>query len=162
MIANTFAQGPELMNRFHSQRGFNLVEAMVTLVVVSVGMIGIAALYGQGLGAGRTALYRTVAVNLTADMADRIRLNRTALGNYNGPPQNNACDAGGAVNCTTAQMAQHDLWAWNQLVTQSLPNGAGVVRYAAGAPPTYTIGVTWEETGIGAVNYTVALQVPTL
>ena len=36
----------------------------VSLVVISVGMIGIAALYGQGLGASRTALYRTQAVNL--------------------------------------------------------------------------------------------------
>ena len=49
---------------------------MVSLVVLSVGMIGIAALYAQGLGAGRTALYRTEAVNLVGDMADRIRANR--------------------------------------------------------------------------------------
>ena len=46
------------------QRGFGLVESLVALVVMSVGMIGIAALYGQGLGASRTALYRTQAVNL--------------------------------------------------------------------------------------------------
>jgi len=32
--------------------GFSLVEAMVSLIVISVGMIGIAALYGQGLSAG--------------------------------------------------------------------------------------------------------------
>src|SRR5690606_15710891 len=49
-----------------TERGFSLVEAMVSLVVISVGMIGMAALYGQGLGAGRTALYRTIAVNLAA------------------------------------------------------------------------------------------------
>ena len=62
----------------HLQSGFGLVEALVALVVVSVGMIGIAVLYGQGLGASRTALYRTQAVILASDMADRIRLNRRA------------------------------------------------------------------------------------
>ena len=51
-----------------AERGFSLVEAMVSLVVISVGMIGMAALYGQGLGAGRTAMYRTIAVNLAAEL----------------------------------------------------------------------------------------------
>ena len=60
----------------HQHAGFGLVEALVSLVVISVGMIGIAALYGQGLRASGSALYRTIAVNLAADMADRIRVNR--------------------------------------------------------------------------------------
>lgn len=152
------------MRRIQSQLGFSLVEVMVTLVVVSVGMIGIAALYGQGLGAGRTALFRTAAVNLTADMADRIRLNRLGGAAYNGPAANNNCDAGGGVNCPPAQMAAHDLWAWGQLVQQSLPNGVGAVAFVAGVPSTYTIQVTWQEagTGIPAVNFQIAIQVPSL
>lgn len=59
-------------------RGFTLIEVLVALVVMSVGMLGIAALYLEGLRAGRTALYRTTAVNLAADMADRIRANPNA------------------------------------------------------------------------------------
>ena len=49
------------------QRGFTLIEAMVALIVLSVGLLGIAALYGQTLRASRTSLYRTEAVNLAAD-----------------------------------------------------------------------------------------------
>lgn len=49
-------------------RGFTLVEVLVALVVMSVGMLGIAALYLEGLRAGRTAVYRTTAVNLAADI----------------------------------------------------------------------------------------------
>ena len=59
-----------------ADKGFTLVEVLVALVVMSVGMLGIAALYLEGLRAGRTALYRTTAVNLAADMADRIRANQ--------------------------------------------------------------------------------------
>lgn len=144
------------------QSGFSLIEAMVSLVVVSVGMIGIAALYGQGLGAGRTALYRTQAVNLAADMADRIRVNRLGGANYGGAGANNNCDPPGAVNCTPAQMAAHDVWVWTNQVAAQLPNGAGTVAVAGTSPPTYTITVNWQETGLGPVAYQMAIRVPSL
>jgi len=144
----------------HAQTGFSLIEAMVSLIVVSVGMIGIASLYGQGLSAGRTALYRTQAVNLAADMADRIRDNRLGAADYNGMAINNSCDPPGGVKCTPQQMAQHDLFVWTNLVAQ-LPNGAGTVAYIATDPPTYTIQVGWQETGIGPVNYQMTVRVPT-
>ena len=148
------------LERTNPQSGFSLIEAMVTLVVLSVGMIGIASLYGQGLGAGRTALYRTQAVNLAADMADRIRVNRLAGAAYGGAAGNNNCDPPGAVNCTPAQMAAHDLFRWQASVVALLPNGAGTVRFAAGTPPTYTIVVSWQEVGLGVVNHTVNVSVP--
>jgi len=151
-----------LPTRTCAQRGFSLIEAMVALVVVSVGMIGIAGLYGQGLSAGRTALYRTQAVNLAADMADRIRVNRLGGANYGGAAANNNCDPPGAVNCSPAQMAAHDLSVWTNQVQAQLPNGVGTVQVAGTSPPTYTITVTWQETGLGAVNYQLAIRVPSL
>jgi type IV pilus assembly protein PilV len=149
-----------LMKR--QQTGFSLIEAMVSLVVVSVGMIGIAALYGQGLSAGRTALYRTQAVNLAADMADRIRVNRLGGANYGGPGANNNCDPPAAVNCAPPQMAAHDIWVWTALVQNQLPNGVGAVNVAGTSPPTYTINVGWQETGLGPVNYQMIIRVPNL
>ena len=143
------------------QSGFSLIESMVALVVVSVGMIGIAGLYGQGLSAGRTALYRTQAVNLAADMSDRIRENRLGGADYGGMPANNSCDPPAAVNCTPPQMAQHDLWVWTNQLAALLPNGTGTVQFVATSPPTYTIQVTWQETGLGAVNYSMVIRVPT-
>ncbi|MBM2853444.1 MAG: Type pilus modification protein PilV, partial [Steroidobacteraceae bacterium] len=50
------------------QNGFTLVETLVALVVLAIGMLGIAALYLNSLQAGRTAIYRTQAVNLAADL----------------------------------------------------------------------------------------------
>ncbi len=43
-------------------RGFSLVEVLVALVVMAVGLLGIAGLYVEGLHAGRTAVYRRTAV----------------------------------------------------------------------------------------------------
>ncbi|HEY8520232.1 MAG TPA: type IV pilus modification protein PilV [Gammaproteobacteria bacterium] len=143
-------------------RGFSLIEVMVALLVLSVGLLGIAALHGQGLGASRVAMYRTVAVNLAADMAERIRVNRLGGGAYGGSPADNECDpqTGSGVDCTPAEMAAHDLFVWQEQVAEQLPNGSGEVQFAAGTPPTYTITVTWDETGIGETSYTTTIEVP--
>ncbi len=143
------------------QKGFTLVESMVSLVVLSVGMIGIAALYAQGLGAGRSALYRTQAVNLVADMADRIRANRLALATYAGPANNNGCDpSGGGVDCTPAEMAGHDLFLWEQQVQAQLPDGQSLIQFNGGTlPPSYTIQVSWIEVGQGTVSHQSVIQV---
>jgi len=146
----------------NGQRGFNLIESLVALVVVSVGMIGIASLYGQGLGAGRTAMFRTQAVNLTADMADRIRVNRQGAAAYGGPAADNGCDPSGGASCTPAQMAAHDLFVWSDQVARQLPNGAGAVQYLGSTPPTYVISVTWQEVGLGTAERTVEIRVPNL
>ena len=140
--------------------GFGLVESLVSLVVISVGMIGIAALYGQGLRASSTALYRTIAVNLAADMADRIRVNRRGGASYGGAAANGNCDPGGNTDCTVAAMAAHDLFVWQAQVAAQLPGGVGTVQYAGTTPPTYTIRVTWTETGVGAVTHQIAVRVP--
>ncbi|HEU4619682.1 MAG TPA: type IV pilus modification protein PilV [Gammaproteobacteria bacterium] len=145
--------------------GFSLIEAMIALVVLSVGMMGIAAMYAEGLGAGRTAVLRTQAVNLAADMADRIRVNRLGGSAYEGAAANNMCDpqSGGDDDtmCTPAQMAAHDLFVWEDQIAGLLPGGEGSVDYDDSTlPPTYTIEVDWEEPGVGALSYQVAVQVP--
>lgn len=142
-----------------TQSGFGLIEALVALVVLSVGMIGIAALYGQGLSAGRTALYRTIAVNLVGEMADRIRANRLGRAAYTGAGAANACGPGGGIDCTPAELAAYDVFLWRALVAQQLPGGVGTVTFTMGTPPTYTINVSWQDVG-GTTNYQIAPQIP--
>lgn len=141
-------------------RGFTLLEAMVALTVLSVGMIGIAALYAQGLGASRSALYRTQAINLVADMADRIRTNRVARSAYSGPASHHGCDPPGGVDCTPVEMAAHDVFLWSRQVQKLLPNGRGRVQFnGATSPPAYTILVAWVEVGQGTIEHQVVIHV---
>jgi type IV pilus assembly protein PilV len=147
------------------QTGFTLIESLVALLVLSVGMLGIAVLYVESLSAGRTASYRSQAVNLAADMADRIRTNRRAQLAYAGGPANNSCDPQGILppnNCTPAQMAAHDLFRWNQTLANLLPGGNGNIQFNnATLPPTYTITVSWTEvTEPAPLAYTMVIQVP--
>lgn len=142
-------------------RGFTIIETLVALVVLSVGMIGTAALYSQGLGAARTARYRVQAVNLVADLSDRIRVNRLGQAAYAGAAANNNCGPAGGATCLPAQMAAHDLFIWDQQVRQVLPNGQWQVQFnAATLPPSYTIQVSWDEVGIGRINHQMQIQVP--
>jgi type IV pilus assembly protein PilV len=137
-------------------RGSSLVEVLVALVVIAVGMLGVAALYVEGLRSGRTALTRTRAIVLATDMSDRIRANLAGADDYIKPAtdagtENTNCDPDG-TGCTPTQMARHDIALWNTLVTR-LPNGrATIQRSTATTPATYTITITWDEVGGVQVN----------
>lgn len=153
--------------------GFSLVEVLVALVVLSVGMLGIAALYVESLRSTRTALIRSQAVILAADMGERIRANRDAGAAYTKAVDsegtfNGACNQGGA-GCTPAQMAAHDIAIWYDMLDSragtptSLPGGRCSIAVAdvmpaipsvipgepAILPPLrrYTITIWWDETG---------------
>ncbi len=147
-------------------RGFTMVEALVALVVLAVGMLGIAGLYVTTLRSGSSAIYRMQAINLATDMADRIRANRNANLFYNDAPADNNCFGAGAVDCSPQQMAQSDLFLWNTQLAQILPSGTGTVVVAgAAAPYAYTITVTWFEQGSDtatantAQTYTLQMQI---
>lgn len=125
------------------ERGFTLVEALVALVVLSVGLLGIAALYVETLRAGRTSLHRTQAVTLASDIADRMRANRTPADAYAcGDP----CDPSLGGN----GIADIDLAAWMDAVAAELPNGSAAVTYTAPTaitPVIYEVEVRWTEVG---------------
>jgi len=145
--------------------GFTLIESLVALLVLSVGMLGMAVLYVESLSASRTATYRSQAVNLASDMADRIRTNRLAQGAYAGPPANNGCNSQPGVvaaDCSAVQMAAHDVFRWQQTLAQRLPGGSGNVQFNnATRPPTYVITVNWTEvTEPAPLVYTMSIQVP--
>ena len=142
------------------ERGFTLVEAMVALVVLAVGMLGIAGLYVTTLRSGGGAIYRMQAVNLATDLGDRIRANRTANVAYAGAAANNNCYGAGAVNCGPAAMAGNDLFVWQQQVAAILPGGNGVVAVNGAAVPfTYVITINWTESGGAASSYVLTLQI---
>jgi type IV pilus assembly protein PilV len=119
-------------------RGFTLVEVLIALIVLSIGLLGIAAMYVETLRANRSALVRTQAIALASDLADRIRANRAPADNY----------TGAGVNAR----AVADLAAWNDLIEDQLPDGEGTVLFRAGTantPAQYMIQVSWTEVGQG-------------
>ncbi len=139
-------------------QGFNLIEVLIALIILSVGMLGIAGLYVHSMQAGRTSLFRHHAVTLAGDVADRIRANPRALAAYALAGANNNCVAGG-IDCTPAEMAANDIFLWQQQAVDTLPTGAVAIVFDNGVvPPTYQITVSWTEPG-QAMNYSITIPV---
>jgi len=129
--------------------GFTLIEVLIAMVIMSVGMLGIAGLYVTSMQAGRTSILRHNAVTLAGDVADRIRANPRAAASYaladTGAPS--PCVAL-ATNCTRDEMAANDIYLWSQQARDTMPNGTVAIVFNNGvAPPTYQITVSWTEPG---------------
>jgi type IV pilus assembly protein PilV len=116
------------------QHGFTLLEVLIALVVLSIGLLGLAGLQTVSLRNTGVSTSRTVATQLAYDIADRMRSN--VLGTQNGdyfgtatalgaaPTASTCYTAGG---CTAAQMAAMDLYVWRSRLARELNGGVGVV-----------------------------------
>ncbi len=145
---------------YRRDAGFTLVEALVALVVLSVGLLGIAGLYVEGLRAGRTSVYRSAAVTLASDMADRIRLNPGGDYAGDGPGADNSC-VNGPGDCDPDALAQDDWFRWLGDLQRRLPAGAEatVERQDLAPLEQFVITVFWPEPGQDQpASYTLALQ----
>ncbi len=142
------------------QGGVSIVEALVALLVLSVGMLGIAGMYLQSVQSSRTAVVRTTAVQLVNDMADRIRANRTAQTSYavkRGDEPGAAGKDCAKNDCTPTELAAYDLDQWFTAVKAGLPktlNGKNPeieIAYTPGAsslePARYVVLAAWQEPG---------------
>lgn len=134
--------------------GFTLVEVLVALVVLSIGLLGLAGMQLGGLRASTDAYHRTQATLLASDMADRMRANTDGLrdDNYNNitsaKPANPGCSA---PACTSAQKAQLDALDWLTRLETALPAGRGMVA-DADDDGVFTITVMWDESRTGATG----------
>lgn len=115
-----------------SQSGFTLLEILVAIVVLSIGLLGLAGLQVVSLTNNQTAHYRSIATQQAYDMADRLRANQVGIANgeYDDLTLANtpASDPDCATNvCTPAQMADADHFQWQANTGRLLPNGQGFV-----------------------------------
>ena len=109
--------------------GYALLEALVAVIVTSIGFIGAARLQTMGLGFTNSSMYRQKATLLGTQMTDRMRANQKgmALGAYNNlTPGDTACLAL-ATGCLPAELAGADMTEWLADVAAQLPDGSGVV-----------------------------------
>lgn len=128
------------------QSGFTLLEVLVAIVVISLGLLGLAGLQAATLRNNQIAYYRAIAIQQTYDMADRIRANQAGVtaGSYNNLTATIPADPDCVTNtCTAANMAVADHSQWNNNNARLLPAGTGTVAAAAGG--AFDITVSWNE-----------------
>jgi type IV pilus assembly protein PilV len=127
------------------QRGFTLLEVLIALVVLSIGLLGLAGLQTVSLRNTGVSTSRTIATQLAYDIADRMRAN--ANGALSGAYLQTVTTIGSApsattcfssAGCSAADMAAMDLYVWRSRLVRELNNGTGVVCRDGSAPETAT------------------------
>ncbi|MFT5709767.1 MAG: type IV pilus assembly protein PilV [Halioglobus sp.] len=117
-----------------SQRGFTLIEVLVTFVVLAIGLLGIVSLQALSKTSQHQGIQRTRAVAIADGMLEKIRINPAGLATYaiglnplgdgtiSSEPTPNCISA----VCNTTQMAAHDLWQWEQALDGTTVTVGGV------------------------------------
>lgn len=131
----------------HRQSGFSLLEVLVTLVILSVGLMGLAFLQAQGMQLSTGAYARTQASYLTNDIIDRIRLNPGNIAGYETTPSFTP----GTCTTTTGVDAENDLNCWFEGLRGALPGGEGDIDVNA-ASREVTVIVRWRERPAGRAD----------
>ncbi len=135
----------------HSQSGLSLIESLVALVVLALGIMGLAGVQTRLLVETRTANSRAVAVQLIDDISNRMMLNRFAAvgrpqllapnfvpssyllpwsnttGVGDAMPTVNPSDCTNTNTCTPAQLAASDLFQWRTAVNAALPGAQATI-----------------------------------
>ena len=114
-------------NAKKSSEGFSMVEVLVSLLILSIGLLGLASLQASGLRYSGNSALRTQALILTQDMIERIRANPTA-------------------NVT-------DLTAWRAIIASQLPDGTGSITITVDSPTVgisnAVVTISWNEREVG-------------
>lgn len=141
-------------NKPSSQRGVSLIEALVALMVLALGVMGMAGIQTRTLVESRTTNSRALTLQMADDLLDRmqgnsaIRLNPPAVNPYvvgwgalAAPP----VDCFTAV-CNGAQLAAFDLTQWKAALARVLPAGDAQVFQSNTDSAQFGVLIGWTET----------------
>ena len=131
-----------------ASKGFTLIEVLVAMLIIAIGILGIAALQYKGMQYNQDAYFRTQVNYLAYDMADRIRLNKNNVATYAANVTNYSVPATRPTGCTQtgsgAVGATNDIACWKQEIYDALPPGstADITDNGGGM---YTISLSWTD-----------------
>lgn len=132
-------------HRGRGQGGFTLIEVLVSLLILAIGLLGLAGMQASALRNNYSAYLRSQATFHVYEIMDRMRSNRNqALANgYDIGFKSSHSGGSCASTCSASEIANADLSEWLSVVSTRLPNGEGAVSVdAAGVA---TVRVRWSD-----------------
>ncbi|MDD0844523.1 type IV pilus modification protein PilV [Pseudomonas sp. Gutcm_11s] len=100
--------------------GFTLIEVLVTLVLLTIGMLGLVAMQGRGIQYTSDSAQRNNAVMLANELLEQIRANPSALSDFSMKklPEIGTCDTSTAIQVNDVEK---QLTCWANKVRLILP-----------------------------------------
>lgn len=157
---------------YKQQSGFSLIEVLVSALILSIGLVGVAGLQAVSLKNNQSAYMRSQATALAYDLADRMRTNVAGAntGFYDPASASLSATCATTSGCTSQQLAHNDLSEWAALLDSSLPMGTGFVCIDStpydgsgvgdpqcdGNGTRFSIKVWWDDNRDGEVSVTAA------
>lgn len=131
-MASSSSSTGAAVKRLHARRrsqGFSLIEALVTIVVLSIGVLALAILQLQTMVDTRTATMRNIAAVMAYNLGDQMRSNETAKANgtYHLPAEAPQASCYTTAGCSPDDMARTGYAAWLEDLRAALPGAEGVV-----------------------------------
>ncbi|MEO1201838.1 MAG: type IV pilus modification protein PilV [Pseudomonadota bacterium] len=152
------------------QRGFTLVEVLVSSLVLGIGLVGVAGLQALSLKNTQSAFMRSQATAMAYDLADRMRSNVAGAlgGSYVPASANKVPGCTTTAGCTPEEIAQNDLAEWLAAIDNNLPAGEGFVCIDStpddgtgsgdpqcdGAGTEFAIKIWWDDDRDGQISVT--------
>ena len=144
--------------------GFTLIETLVSLVVMSVGILSFALLQAESLRATHVSMQRTKAIHFATDIIERMRANTSAITEYaiaanaaEITEKANCSDyiTGDTEDCTPSQLAIFDKWEWKQAIKGTKTGGVNQSGIVGGTgsvtvtgtkkPYNVSVVITWSD-----------------
>jgi type IV pilus assembly protein PilV len=129
-------RGLAASSQHKGQRGVALLEVLIAFFVLSIGLLGLAALQIKALQFNQGSSQRSQAMIAAYEMMDRMRLNRSNVtaGNYNMGWGNSPSGSG---------MVSTDLTLWLDEIKNNFPDGEGTID--CDSNNICSVGVRWRD-----------------
>jgi type IV pilus assembly protein PilV len=146
------AQPQSILGRQAHQTGVGLIEVLITLLILSIGLLGFATLQMRSMQLNQSAGFRTQVSAMAADIVDRMMVNRSAVDDY----MIGIGDAAPTTAITSGDndevMASQDMLAWFTNVS-ALPSGdASIAQSSDGNQVIVTICWDDQRGGTDSIN----------
>lgn len=134
--------------RRHHQRGVGLIEVLIAVLILSIGLLGIAAMQTRSLSANNSSMARSMAVLATYSILDAMRADRAnAVANaYTGTVTASSCPSLSG----TPSLAQRQLASWCSELGNTLGAASTTTGAIACATGDCTITITFDDSRIGS------------
>ena len=136
-----------------NQSGFTLIEVLIALIVLAVGLLGMASLTVHSMQSNQGAYMRSQASVLAYDIAERMRSNHEGAITTSTYTATSASQPTCTNGCTPSQQAQLDVHQWRTALQSSMPGAtAAITRTANGDLMEYQITISWTDSGASDIS----------
>jgi type IV pilus assembly protein PilV len=161
------------------QNGFTLIEVLISVFVLALGVIGVAGMQLVALRTSQQSSIQSAAAQLATEMADMMRANpgQMKLADSDNPylnpanvTYNSATDPAPdtpgkmcystAENCSSAELAEFDIYEWKNRIRAALPAGRVTICRDSAPWDSATGALNWScNAAAGGVNTSLVIKI---